>query len=45
MITFGDTKHAYTNIEASNNDVLAYNKMADERSRAAMMGLFKEVFA
>jgi dienelactone hydrolase len=45
MITFGATKHAFTNVEAPNNDTLAYNKVADERSQAAMLGLFKEAFA
>ena len=44
MMIFGNTKHAFTNVEAPNNDVLAYNKVADERSQAAMIALFKEAF-
>ena len=42
MISFGNTKHAFTNVEAPNNDMLGYNKVADERSQAAMLALFKE---
>ncbi len=42
MITFGNTKHSFTNVAAPNNDVLAYNKIADQRSQAAMLGIFKE---
>jgi dienelactone hydrolase len=44
MITFGNTRHAFTNVDAPNNEMLAYNKIADERSQAAMMGIFKETF-
>lgn len=42
MITFGRTKHSFTNVAAPNNEVLAYSKIADQRSQAAMLGLFKE---
>jgi dienelactone hydrolase len=44
MMTFGNTKHAFTNVQAPNNEILAYNKVADERSQAAMLGIFKETF-
>ena len=46
MTIYSGTRHGFTNPDAGDYgiDNLAYNKTADERSWAAMMRLFGEVF-
>ena len=46
MTIYSGTRHGFTNPDAGGYgiDNLAYNKTADERSWAAMMRLFGEVF-
>jgi len=46
MTIYSGTKHGFTNPDADGYGIenLAYNKTADERSWAAMMKLFGEVF-
>lgn len=46
MTIYSGARHAFTNPDAGSYgiDNLAYNKVADARSWAAMMGLFRDVF-
>ncbi len=47
IITYGGTKHSFTNPEADkiNNPGIAYNKSADVRSWKALASFFEEIFA
>ena len=48
VITYGGTKHAFTNRNAGRSNrpnILAYNEAADRRSWAAMRAFFDEIFA
>ena len=47
VMTFGGTKHSFTNpdADAAGIDGLAYNKQADDRSWAAMVAFFEEIFS
>lgn len=46
MTVYSDTRHSFTNPEASSYgiDNIAYNETAAQRSWAAMLKLFSEVF-
>ena len=47
VISYGGTKHSFTNPEADKvgmPQAIAYNKMSDERSWAAMKSFFQEIF-
>ena len=46
VISYGGTKHSFTNPEADSigNPGLAYNKLTDERSWKAMASFFEEIF-
>lgn len=47
VITYGGTKHSFTNPDADSVGMpaLAYNKLSDERSWRAMKSFFEEIFA
>ena len=47
IISYGGTKHSFTNPEADKNQMpaLAYNKLSDQRSWNAMVSFFNEIFA
>jgi dienelactone hydrolase len=47
IISYGGTKHSFTNPEANKNQMpaLAYNKLSDQRSWNAMVSFFNEIFA
>jgi dienelactone hydrolase len=46
IITYGGTKHSFTNPEADRHNIpgIGYNKMSDQRSWKAMAAFFEEVF-
>lgn len=45
VVTYSNTKHSFTDPEMPDTPNTAYNKAADERSWASMIGLFNETFA
>lgn len=45
VVTYGGTKHSFTDPEAADTPNTAYNKLADERSWAAMAALFNDALA